>query len=39
MQGGDVMATNGRPIKLQISKSIFNEKFYPLLFDYSHRWE
>ena len=27
------------PLKLQINKRIFNDKFYPLLFDYSHRWE
>ena len=31
---------NGQqPIQLQLSKNIFNEKFYPLLFDYTHRWE
>ena len=39
MQGGESVANNNRPIQLQISKSIFNDKFYPLLFDYSHRWE
>ena len=27
------------PLKLQINKRIFNDKFYPLLFDYSHRYE
>lgn len=26
-------------IKLNISKELFVPKFYPLLFDYSHRWE
>ena len=26
-------------MNLNISKSCFNESFYPLLFDYSHRWE
>ena len=27
------------PLKLQLSKRIFNDAFYPLLFDYSHRYE
>lgn len=26
-------------INLQLNKSLFVPKFYPLLFDYSHRWE
>ena len=26
-------------IQLQLSKDLFVPKFYPLLFDYSHRWE
>lgn len=26
-------------IKLNLNKSLFVPKFYPLLFDYSHRWE
>ena len=26
-------------IQLNISKDVFNDIFYPLLFDYSHRWE
>ena len=26
-------------INLKLNKRIFNEKFYPLLLDYSHRWE
>lgn len=26
-------------IQLQLKKSLFIPKFYPLLFDYSHRWE
>lgn len=26
-------------MKLTLKKSLFNEKFYPLLQDYSHRWE
>lgn len=26
-------------MKLNISKNIFNDSYYPLLFDYSHRWE
>lgn len=30
------MQTN---INLKISRNIFNDAFYPLLFDYSHRWE
>ena len=30
---------NDKPIQLQITKGIFNDKFYPMLFDYSHRWE
>ena len=24
------------PLKLQLSKRIFNDAFYPMLFDYSH---
>ena len=31
--------TSGEPLKLQINKRIFNDKFYLLLFDYSHRYE
>ena len=27
------------PLKLQLSKRIFNDAFYPMLFDYSHRYE
>ena len=26
-------------INLKLSKALFVPKFYPLLFDYSHRWE
>lgn len=26
-------------IQLNLPKNAFNEKFYPLLLDYSHRWE
>ena len=26
-------------IKLKLHKELFSPKFYPLLFDYSHRWE
>ena len=37
MKGGGAMPN--QPIQLQISKSIFNDAFYPLLFDYTHRWE
>ena len=27
------------PIQIKIDKSVFNEKFFPYLFDYSHRFE
>lgn len=30
---------NQQPLQLEISKSIFNDAFFPLLFDYTHRWE
>lgn len=30
---------NGQPLQLQLSRNIFNEKFYPMLLDYTHRWE
>lgn len=26
-------------IDLKLSRQLFNDKFYPLLLDYSHRWE
>ena len=26
-------------IELNLNKNIFNDKFFPLMFDYSHRWE
>ena len=26
-------------LRLQLSKRIFNDAFYPMLFDYSHRYE
>ena len=28
-----------KPVQLNLSRSIFNDKFFPLVFDYSHRWE
>lgn len=28
-----------QPIQLSINKNIFNDSFYPLLFDYNKRWE
>lgn len=28
-----------QPIQLEISRDIFNDSFFPLLFDYTHRWE
>ena len=31
--------SKSQPIQLQLSRDIFNDAFYPLLFDYSHRWE
>lgn len=33
------MSKSQQPIQLAINKSIFNDAFYPFLFDYSHRWE
>ena len=30
---------NDKPLQIKIDKSVFNEKFYPYLVDYSHRWE
>ena len=33
------MPKKQQPIQLEISKDIFNDSFYPYLFDYSHRWE
>lgn len=33
------MSKSQQPIQLQLSKDIFNDAFYPYLFDYSHRWE
>lgn len=28
-----------KPIQIQVDKSCFNDKFYPYLLDYSHRFE
>ena len=28
-----------KPVQLNLSRGIFNDKFFPLVFDYSHRWE
>jgi phage terminase large subunit len=36
MKEGDAMS---EPIQIKLDKSIFNEAFYPYLFDYSNRWE
>ena len=33
------MANNDKPLQIKIDKSVFNEAFYPYLFNYSHRWE
>ena len=33
------MPKNKQPLQLEISRSIFNDAFYPMLVDYSHRWE
>ena len=30
---------SAEPLRLELKKAIFNDAFYPLLFDYSHRWE
>lgn len=28
-----------KPLNLKLKKNVFNPKFYPMLFDYSNRWE
>ena len=28
-----------QPLQLNLNKDIFNSAFYPMLFDYTHRWE
>ena len=28
-----------KPVQLNLSRGIFNDKFFPMVFDYSHRWE
>ena len=33
------MSKSQQPIQLQLSKDIFNDAFYPFLFDYIHRCE
>ena len=33
------MESNNNKIVLRLSKNLFVPKYYPLLFDYSHRWE
>lgn len=30
---------NDKPLQIKLDKNVFNEKFYPYLFDYSKRWE
>lgn len=33
------MSKKSQPLQLEINRNIFNDAFYPLLFDYTHRWE
>lgn len=33
------MKDNNQGTQIKISKDVFNDSFYPLLFDYSHRFE
>ena len=28
-----------KTLKLKLSRELFNEAYFPMLFDYSHRWE
>ena len=30
---------SGQPIQLSINRDVFNDAFYPLLFNYTKRWE